>query len=1176
MSINRASPWVRRFLWGLLLLPALLVAATGTAYWLGRDWLIRTQLEKLLQTGISFEDADVDFLTHYPYTRLSLRNVVVMSTHPTYENHIIRAKCVEVIIPLWEIGRKLPKKHVPLVRIEDADVVLFTDSTWVKNYQLFRPYDPNRWAPDTVLIESLQFVRANLLNRIEARDRMDDYRVDSLGTQILIRRTEVQFLGTHFKGKSNYIGVGSLRILENCDLEIKTTFVSDKRDRMMTISPSVLSLNGVEIAVVGRMQLLRDQLWDVRFTTDHANIGTVLSLVPESARRKLEPYSLAGQLTLDATLIGIDSENSYPHFRLEFRADSARIINQETGQALTEVVLSGVYDNGDSSRASTTYLALDTLKGSLNGYPFFGQIKLSQLDNPWLNLRFDSQFLIQDVARFAGLKLPQGTQGLVGLKLRGQGLIAWLTKLKRYDLLEYSGDLQLSDVSIPWPDSSFGLDNLMGSLRLTNQQIWVDSLRGTLAGNLFMVSGEMQDPIGFVMKQNQLIRGDLRVYAPNWDLDPLLTQFVSTRDTALTVLDSLNSTSKSFTWAFLGWQPPTDMYANVRFDLPGLQYHGQLFDTCLAAATLSDRRFRLHNLMAANPRHGLQLTMDLDARQQTHNSVTAQLTFRSDSLEGLMRQMGLPGGAVLADTKSVLSVAAVLSLEGNVSRILDSLGNPQGTLTLNLDHARVTKSEVPVAIDALHFTTTLTDAHLLSFNTTPLLINELRGELNGYSFGGSVAIGDWVDKQTEVHIQSGLPIPDFLAFFKPLPYVEDLTGDMSFDVRVSGPLDKIIVIDSLIYLDSRGTLELQNLNAKLVPSGNRFADINGSFYYDPDSVEIRTLTGIFNEQTDFDLQGSFAQILSFLFLPNTPLRAHATLRLDTLDLGPLLTDFAALASDSTLADTAVALKLPELLDLWGRFEVGHLRFQAYEADDVVLQVQAQDRLFTLDSMRLRSLGATLTGHGAVDANDTNRVIVVLRTELLQADLATWMPLLPIPLPDQFQAKQFAGIADVRGRLQHAFHWDLTPYPQALKADVRVWVRDGKLYHAPFLKVLSPLVRARDLDTVPFLLESGRLSWANDSLALERLNIYTSLGRIGLRGGIGLNSGYDLKLAIRWVPARQRSLVFTSPERLRALSLDRTLLHFTILGPLQKPQIGFDVRRSWKSLRKTVRPMVPLL
>jgi AsmA protein len=192
----------------------------------------------------------------------------------------------------------------------------------------------------------------------------------------------------------------------------------------------------------------------------------------------------------------------------------------------THLVLQAVNDTG---KFADTKFAIDTLTCSIENESFVVSGWIQDLEKYNYDLDITGVLYLEKLHRIFALEKTE-MRGEADIDIKASGNLTDLRE-KRYHLLPAEGQIKLKDVYLRNDRIPHGLNIKEGHLYFTNEKILLDTLHGAIGKSTFNLTGHFYNYLAYVFHSHEPIKGDLQFESENFDVNELLSEEKSSRDT---------------------------------------------------------------------------------------------------------------------------------------------------------------------------------------------------------------------------------------------------------------------------------------------------------------------------------------------------------------------------------------------------------------------------------------------------------------------------------------------------------------------------------------------------------------------------------------------------------------------------------------------------------------------
>lgn len=249
------------------------------------------------------------------------------------------------------------------------------------------------------------------------------------------------------------------------------------------------------------------------------DIKSVLSLIPEKYKEKINNYKSDGEFYFNATVQGSISDTETPEIRADFGINGADITQTSSSITLQNVNLKGSYFNG--TKTANSNLILNPVSFTINQGSINGNLSLQNLDNPSFAGKVISSMNLGDLQQFLKMDTIESINGQVKIDAEFSG-DAMAEGNGTYDNIQTSGNLSISNANLKIKNNKLAYNNLNGEFKFNKNDLIVDQFKGNISSTDFELKGFFRNVISFFIKENEDITIEATLNSKNVNLNELL------------------------------------------------------------------------------------------------------------------------------------------------------------------------------------------------------------------------------------------------------------------------------------------------------------------------------------------------------------------------------------------------------------------------------------------------------------------------------------------------------------------------------------------------------------------------------------------------------------------------------------------------------------------------------
>jgi uncharacterized protein involved in outer membrane biogenesis len=251
---------------------------------------------------------------------------------------------------------------------------------------------------------------------------------------------------------------------------------------------------------------------------------------------------------------------------------------------------------------------------------------------------------------------------------------------------------------------------------------------------------------------------------------------------------------------------------------------------------------------------------------------------------------------------------------------------------------------------------------LNDFSGAKLFLNNIEGELNGKTFTGNLGISQFNDPYITLDFKGELDAASISSFY-PIPEVKELSGIIDVDILFEGKTALLKKKATAQKVKTNGAITLNDVNFTYGKQNIHFKDINGTLQFNNNDLALSNVHGFF-ENSDFQLNGFFKNIITFLLFENQPIGIETDLKSDYLDLDQLFSiGFEQEESNEYQFHISPDVQLNFNCD------VKKMKYKRFTPSNIKGDLLVKNQVAVSRNITMNTMGGGLTLNGIVDAKN---------------------------------------------------------------------------------------------------------------------------------------------------------------------------------------------------------------
>lgn len=481
------------------------------------------KLNSYCDTPVQVDDVQLSLLSKFPNASLDFSNVLIRDAYrdsTVEKDTFFYADHIFLEFNIWDLFEE--DYTVREVAVEQGTMHLVVNEDGSDNYHFWKTGDDSTKSAFSFALEHV--VADELAIHYENKRNQQDYKFSQ--SQLLMAgdftqssfamKVEGQSLVEHFR--ANGFEYASQQM---ADLQVELDMNTEEKH--FDIKAGQLQVEELVFNLAGAVDVQEETTCDLTITGDQLDMVTLYSLLPDRFANKLRGYESKGQLKFESTVKGIVSGTHTPAVNADFSIRDGKLRQRSTDITLGKLKLEGNYAKAADQQIE--YLEIKELSAVLGDGRVNADIKVSNFNNPKLELEVEGDLNLKDVQDFVQLDTIQHLSGRIAMNTQFTGKA---TALKRFNA-EYfkrskaSGEVSFTNASVQFKGQPMAYESVSGTFVLRNNDAAIKALNGTIAGTNFQLDGFFRNFLNYIFLQDQKLTIEASLVASEIDLDRLLT-----------------------------------------------------------------------------------------------------------------------------------------------------------------------------------------------------------------------------------------------------------------------------------------------------------------------------------------------------------------------------------------------------------------------------------------------------------------------------------------------------------------------------------------------------------------------------------------------------------------------------------------------------------------------------
>ena len=254
-----------------------------------------------------------------------------------------------------------------------------------------------------------------------------------------------------------------------------------------------------------------------------AGLKEFISLLPAGYEVYFKDYKTSGRFLFRGTIRGTANKQSSPPLWSTFPSETEDCNQREKTWHSSGFNSTARFEAG--MRRGSSELVIPALAAQLGGHPIKADLRLDDLEHPYLTLHASCGLDLAQVRSFIPMDTLASLGGRMDLDVSFAGKVSDLPRVNAENLykVQASGSVRLTDVAFTLKRNPLEFRDFDGSFHLDNNKVDVESLSGRISSSDLRMSGTFDNFITFLLIPNQPGYMRARLESSRLELDELLS-----------------------------------------------------------------------------------------------------------------------------------------------------------------------------------------------------------------------------------------------------------------------------------------------------------------------------------------------------------------------------------------------------------------------------------------------------------------------------------------------------------------------------------------------------------------------------------------------------------------------------------------------------------------------------
>jgi len=501
----------------------------------------------------------------------------------------------------------------------------------------------------------------------------------------------------------------------------------------------------------------------------------------------------------------------------------------------------------------------------------------------------------------------------------------------------------------------------------------------------------------------------------------------------------------------------------------------------------------------------------------------------------------------------------IIDLIIQINGLYGGLNLPSVTATFKLINGEIFYPKSKVKMTNINLEGSFNNGKGKGINKNQLFINKINGKIENSFLYGNLSIIDFSNPSLNSNINGKINLEDISKFFGKSIFKE-LKGFVDINLSYNGLLKQNkIDVKSIINSGASGSITLQNVFMQFIDDDRKFEEINSSLVFNDNSLQINKLSGKVNN-SDFEIKGSFANVIPFLLLENQTLTVNAEQNSKNFVLEDIIFKISK--------DKNTSFKINNLYNINLNLYFEKFSYQNFIAKQLIGKLTLSKNVLKFEKAQMKALGGAINGNLSIDRQSQNKFLITseANTQAVNANqlFAVFKNFGQHNLTNEnidgslTSNIQFAAFISPSFKLDRSSVW----------SKIQIKIDNGKLANYKTLQKLSKYINEDELKDVSFKTIENQILINDEIIYIPSMEIKSSAINLTLSGKHQFNNQIEYRVNILLSELLSKKRKLRKQNRAKQQEefgyeeddgLGRTRIFLKISGTIDNPVFSYDTK-----------------
>jgi len=490
--------------------------------------LVKTETNKAVTAKVDFGDFDLSLIRSFPDFYFTIENVTITGIGEFEGVELANIKELDLTVDVMSVinGESI---NVKSIIIDEPNIHAKVLADGNANY-LIVPEDTSAVpavVEDTTTASSFKMD----LQKIEIINGSVVYDDATLPVHMAIANLNLVLSGNLTENITNIAAVGGIetfnltfdgiKYMNDVKVALNADVEANLEEFKFTFNENEISLNDLPLGFNGWVAMPNDPInMDLTFEAKKTEFKEILSLVPAEFTKDLEGVKTAGVMSLNGYAKGTFIDSTYPAFGIKMLVENAMFQYPDLPKSVTDIQIKASVESKDGN-LNNTIVDVPTFHLKMAENPFDLNFYLATpISDPFIRAGLKGKLVLDNIKDIVPLEKGDELAGTFNADVSVEGNLSTIEN-EDYENFKAKGNLTVDNLHYASDSLDYPVDLTKAAIEFTPRYLELSQMDMKLGKSDVSAQGRLENFIGYALKDNQVLKGNLNVQSTLLDINEL-------------------------------------------------------------------------------------------------------------------------------------------------------------------------------------------------------------------------------------------------------------------------------------------------------------------------------------------------------------------------------------------------------------------------------------------------------------------------------------------------------------------------------------------------------------------------------------------------------------------------------------------------------------------------------